>query len=73
MLLQVPGLSVQVATPPAPVDPGHSGHTAGPAETRSEAAGSDRRDVDMMGPPPGVTRAPPPPTPGRDIAGMCQN
>ena len=62
---QVPGLSIQVASPPPVVPP----PVDAPAETRSEAAGSDRRDVVMMGTPSGLSRAPPPPTPGRDIAG----
>ena len=63
---QVPG---QVMLPPAVVvSPDLAG---GAPETRQEAAGSDRRDADMMGPPPPGpgARAPPPPTPGRDIAG----
>ena len=68
---QVPGQVMipapVVTTAPVLLTPDN---TLAPPETRSwqEAAGSDRRDVDMMGPPGGV-RAPPPPTPGRDIAG----
>ena len=57
----VPGL----APPPAPAPAPPAAVELG--ETRSEAAGSDRRDVTVMGP--AVSRAPPPPTPGRDIAG----
>ena len=52
------GLSPPLAPPDLPPSLG---------EARSEAAGSDRRDVTVMGPT--VSRAPPPPTPGRDIAG----
>ena len=60
----VPGLSVLTPPPaPAAVPP----PVVELGETRSEAAGSDRRDVNMMAP--AVSRAPPPPTPGRDIAG----
>eukprot|EP00092_Neocalanus_flemingeri_P007473 GFUD01008070.1.p1 GENE.GFUD01008070.1~~GFUD01008070.1.p1 ORF type:complete len:2334 (+),score=842.22 GFUD01008070.1:46-7047(+) len=56
-------LSVQVP----PVD--HSAPHQSPAEARSEAAGSDRRDVDVMGGPPPQVRPAPLPTPGRDITG----
>ena len=60
----VPGLSV-VPQPSPPAPPPDLPPSLG--EARSEAAGSDRRDVTVMGP--SVSRAPPPPTPGRDIAG----
>jgi len=56
-------LSVQVP----PID--HPAPHQSPAEARSEAAGSDRRDVDVMGGPPHQVRPAPLPTPGRDIAG----
>merc|ERR1719318_2103383 len=63
--LQPPSLlSVQVPSQAHPAQ-----HTASPAEARSEAAGSDRRDVDVMGGPPPQVRPAPLPTPGRDIAG----
>jgi len=47
----------------------HSVPHQSPAEARSEAAGSDRRDLDVMGGPPPQVRPAPLPTPGRDIAG----
>jgi len=55
-------LAVQVSS----IDPAVS---QSPTEVRSEAAGSDRRDVVVMGGPPPQSRPAPMPTPGRDITG----
>jgi len=62
--LQPPSL-LAVQVPPQD----HTVPHQSPAEARSEAAGSDRRDLDVMGGPPPQVRPAPLPTPGRDIAG----
>ena len=56
-------LSVQVP----PLD--HPAPHQSPADARSKAAGSDRRDVDVIGGPPPQVRPAPLPTTGKDIAG----
>ena len=50
-------MSGPVIPPPASVPELTSAASAPNNETRSEAAGSDRRDVDMMGPPTGWSQS----------------
>lgn len=54
------------STTPAPI----AGPSPPTTEVRSAAAGSEKRDETVMGGPPAPIKAPPLPTPGRDVAGQ---
>ena len=57
------------SSPTTPEDSSPARINSQQPEARSEAAGSDRRDQTVMGGPPPL-KAPPLPTPGRDVAGQ---